>query len=393
MLCSTRTNPSCFNHVPVPSAVIFETFHVNDEVSRVNKRKASSSPAKVSNLLGMKKRKVEVQGRNTLSNMNQQRRIPKKQQSPSMPGSLLTDKLVPLQNAPNKTTTKGRSHSCKHEQKLKEHRLNLSKEIKLNGGNKSVNKKASKEVESIMKKPNAAVVSNKEGFLQGLTTKLRKTNEIYFPKNPVTKEEFYTPEAASVEQIKLLDCALYGSLQEMVTCLKHESSTQGDIQEALGSLKKDMFKKLKEVNTTKLSTSSTSNPKDLQDKKEALECLEQKIMALKIFIKAEATIKQAVKLLHEDTRPVCDLKVEMDTVCNWIKKFQEHPIVKKDNEYMIEADITCSDGTNMSLLHAAVILNDPEQIKYVLCLGADAKIDSKEWGTAYKLAKKLQLNK
>ena len=543
--------------------VIFDNFHVEKKLPpkpvnsfkapkvikvskllEMNKRKFGaaahqSKPNKVpkviklSKLLETKKRKVggvDQQPKpnekkkklmtNVESNANQQVRIPKKKLSKSMPTSLVPGKVAPLQTVSHKTTTND-------EQKLKQHRLKLSKQIKLSGNNKRVTKR-SKKAKSIVKKPCTSAVPNKEGFLVALTKDSRKN---LFPSEPVTSEVYYTPETASVCEIKLLDCALNGSLQGMVTCLKYLSSTQEDIQEALESVRKNMFKKLKEAGS-KLPTST------------ALECFQQKVVALKIFSKADATIKQAIKLYEEtryekkfnlelvslshvclsnearqkmethslliecsgqrkmlpqmnamsqcdtltfdkngkalfqvpyvknrkDQRAVtklimvpkendldneatvlatwdlclndvsahvppsevlsvsddrhffmktlpsrhvkqanlnidvsvakCDVShltkrrhdiiVQMDTVCSWIKRFQEHPSVQKDNKFMIDANITCTDRTKMSLLHAAVILYDSKQIDNLLCLGADTLFESSDCRTAFDLAEYLQ---
>ena len=85
-----------------------------------------------------------------------------------------------------------------------------------------------------------------------------------------------------------------------------------------------------------------------------------------------------------------DIIVQMDTVCSWIKRFQEHPSVQKDNESMIDANITCTDRTKMSLLHAAVILYDSKQIDNLLHLGADTLFESSDCRTAFDLAEYLQ---
>ena len=84
-----------------------------------------------------------------------------------------------------------------------------------------------------------------------------------------------------------------------------------------------------------------------------------------------------------------DIIVQMDTVCSWINRFQEHPYVQKDDEYMIDANMTCSDGAKMSLLHAAVILYDSKQIDYLLCLEADMFSKSNDCRTTFDLAKHL----
>ena len=527
--------------------IIFDNFHVEMKIPqkpvehggdcRGNLSKVPKA-MKVSKLLEMKKRMVgAVVGQqpkpnekkrklmvNGESKVNQQRRIPKKQKSkstPSMPSTLVPSKVAPPRNVSKKT-------NAKDEQKQKELKLNLSKQIKLNGTNKSI-KKTSKEVKSTVKKPcTSSVVPTNEGFSVATTKKSRKN---LFPSEPVTSKVFYTPETASGGQIKLLDCALNGSLQGMVTCLKYLSSTQEDIQEALDSVKKNMVKILKEADSK-------------QPINNALKCLQQKVVALKIFSKADATIKQAIRL-YEETRcekkfnlelvslshvylsnearqkmkthslliecsgqrkmlpqmnvsspcdtltfdkngkalfqvpyiknrkeqrvtinllmvpnendldsettvlatwDLClndvsahvppnevlsvsddkhffiktllsrhvkqaklnldvsvtkcdvshiakkrhDIIVQLDTLCSWIKKFQEHPSVQEDNGYMIDANITCSDQSKMSLLHAAVILYDSKQIDNLLHLGADTFFKSSDYRTAFDLAKHLQ---
>ena len=293
--------------------------------------------------------------------------------TPLLSGPLISNEeaVMTLQNVSkdlqlqNKTLVGGSRNILEDEQKMKEEDgLNLPKQVMFNADNRERIKNYEEAKKSIMKKPYEQSPTKESRRIQ-ISSQLVSEK---FPDHMVlsndkddsetTSDEvtinFMLPHVNKIATLslgvrslkgigrdtnkngyslhKVLDCALHGTLKEMVTCLKNQSNSTRrieDIKEALERIKYRV-RKLEEGSDMKLSTYSISKPNQyLQGKKEILKCFGLKKTALKIFKLSEEIVRQAMRLNQER---VFEKKFKIEVMClnhfylsNEVKqKMQEH---------------------------------------------------------------------
>lgn len=229
----------------------------------------------------------------------------------------------------------------------------------------------------------------------------RRTNIVNTAGQPTGEGENKT----NLSEI-LMDCVEYGSLEEVIACLKNGVSARGSdnikpiniVKTQIENLKNEKKCLLTEITPSGATLPQSKNNDELMKRIKYQLCdLSQKYHALKIYKEVGVIIDIARNIDNKkksekevrSRRHQCARRIK--DVCRWIECFQQETATSpgSNNPPLIDVNITSFHDT--TLLHAAVLIYAIDVIEELQCYGAKTTIKSAKLGTVPDLAKELAM--